>query len=259
MKTNGKPLDASSNRPVLAAATLQVGYGGKALLPPVTFVIRPGDQWVMVGRNGSGKSTLLKTLLGLQSPISGSVIRPAGATFAYVPQRHPLESGAPMRAIDVVAEGLEAGWSFLSLTRGKGAKAAIHDALERTNTLHLAKQRFDELSEGQKQRVLLARALIGRPSLILLDEPTSAMDLLAEQEALAILDGLRKDHGTAVMLVSHHLTAALALADHAIFVDAEHQVVASGAVQTVLEDVHFNHHFGGLVDHPHVQTGKPHA
>lgn len=253
-----KATTSNLTKPVLAAANLQVGYGGQAILPAISFVIRPGEQWVMVGRNGAGKSTLLKTLLGLLSPVSGSVIRPSGASYAYVPQRHPLEPGAPMRALDVVAEGLETGWSFLSLTRGRGAKLALDEAMTRTQTRHLANRRFDELSEGQKQRVLLARALIGKPSLILLDEPTSAMDLLAEQEALAILDGLRRDLGTAVMLVSHQLTSALALADHAIFVDAEHRVFASGAVSEVLADPTFHHHFGGLVDLAGTHGG-PHA
>lgn len=235
---------------ILVADRLLVGYGGRPLLPPVSFQIRPGEQWVVVGRNGSGKSTLLKTLLGLLSPVGGTLGRADGVDFAYVPQRHHLEPGVPMRAIDVVAEGLEARWSFLWPTRGPGARARIQDALERTQTTAFAKKRFDELSEGQKQRVLLARAMIGNPALILLDEPTSAMDLVAEQEALAILDGLRRDRGTAVMLVSHHLTAALAQADHAIFVDAEHEVVASGAVATVLANPQFHHHFGSLVDHP---------
>lgn len=248
MTTSNPVLHAQS--PVLAGRGLVVGYGGKALLPPIDLAIRPGEQWVVVGRNGSGKSTLLKTLLGLLPPVAGTVERPAAGGFAYVPQRHHLEPDVPMRAIDVVAEGLAYGWSFLSLGRGPRAKARIAEALDRTRTAGIAHRRFDELSEGQKQRVLLARALVGEPALIVLDEPTSAMDLLAEQEALKILDGLRRERGTAVVLVSHHLDAALALADHAVFVDADHQVVAQGAIAEVMANPAFHHHFGSLVDHP---------
>ena len=120
----------------------------------------------------------------------------------------------------------------------------------------LAHTRFDRLSEGQKQRVLLARAIVARPALILLDEPTSAMDLLAEQQTLAILDGLRRDRGTSVMLVSHHLEATLALATQAIFVDAEHETVAIGAVSEILADPTFRAHFGGLVDPPGAGCGE---
>lgn len=236
--------------PILAARDLRVGYGDRPLLPAVNFAVRPGEQWVVVGRNGSGKSTLLKTLLGLLSPLGGQVERPEGTTLAYVPQRYPLDPTVPVRAIDLVAEGLEAGWSFVKPFRGAGDRRRVKDALARVGAEALAERRFDTLSEGQKQRVLLARALVGRPSLILLDEPTSAMDLLAEQQTLDILDGLRRELGTAVMLVSHHLEATLALANQAVFVDAEHQVVAVGPVSTILENATFRHHFGGLVDAP---------
>ena len=245
--------------PILAAERLRVGYGDRGLLPPLSFAIHPGEQWVVVGRNGSGKSTLLKTLLGLLPPVEGQVVRPAGATLAYVPQRYPLEPTVPVRAIDLVAEGLEAGWSFLRPWRPAGSREAVAEALVRVGAEHLAHRRFDTLSEGQKQRVLLARAVVGSPSLILLDEPTSAMDLLAEQQTLAILDGLRRDRGTSVVLVSHHLEATLALANRAIFVDSEHQEVAVGSVADILADPTFRHHFGGLVDPPDSACGGGHG
>ncbi|MNS53349.1 Zinc import ATP-binding protein ZnuC [compost metagenome] len=237
--------------PILSAERLRVGYGDRPLLPSISFAVRPGEQWVVVGRNGSGKSTLLKTMLGLLPPVDGRITRAPGTTLAYVPQRYPLDPTVPVRAIDLVAEGLESGWSFLSPLRPPGSRARVHEALERVGAEALAQRRFDTLSEGQKQRVLLARALVGRPSLILLDEPTSAMDLLAEQQTLAILDALRRDLGTSVMLVSHHLEATMALATQAIFVDSEHQTVAVGAVASVLANPTFHHHFGGLVSDAH--------
>lgn len=243
-------MTTTPDTPILTARGLGVGYGDRALLPPLSFSVLPGEQWVVVGRNGGGKSTLLRTLLGLLPPVSGQVERPTGTTLAYVPQRYPLDPTVPVRAIDLVAEGLESGWSFLRPLRPPGARTAIQEALSRVGIEHLATQRFNLLSEGQKQRVLLARALVGRPSLILLDEPTSAMDLLAEQQTLEILDGLRRDLGTSVMLVSHHLEATLALATQAIFVDAEHATVAVGAVADILSDPTFRLHFGGLVDTP---------
>lgn len=240
---------------LIAARELVVGHGAP-LLPPLNFEIAKGERWVVVGRNGSGKSTLLRTLLGLIPPLGGAVERRPGAMLSFVPQRHPLGPGLPLRARDVAAEGLEAGWSFMRpLPR---ARARVDVALARTGAMALADRRFDELSEGQKQRVLLARAIASAPSLVFLDEPTSAMDPVAEAEALTILDGLRAEAGTAVVLVSHHLDAALAAADKALFLDAEHGVVACGSVADVLADATFSRHFGGLVDSHDKGCGDPH-
>lgn len=227
-----------------------VGYAGQAILPALDFAVYPGEQWVVVGRNGSGKSTLLKSLLGLLAPIGGRFERPEGSRLAYVPQRHLLDPHVPMRSRDVVAEGLEGEWSFLRPLAPRGSRARIARALERAGASHLAAQRYTELSEGQKQRVLLARALVAEPALMVLDEPTAAMDLLAEQQTLSILADLRREVGTAVLLVSHHLTAALAQADRALFLDAEHQAVLAGPIAQVLADPAFGRHFAGLVEHP---------
>lgn len=213
---------------LLAAVDLAVGYGGKAILPPVTFEIRPGELWLLVGRNGSGKSTLLRTLMGLSSPISGGVRRPPQGGIAFIPQRQNRDPALPLRAVDLVEEGLESGRSFLRPLRAKPARTAALAALDRVDAAPLALKPFRDLSEGQKQRVLMARALVSEPLLFVADEPTAAMDLQAEREALDLLARLRRDAGTAVLLVSHHVPSALAVADSLIVVDAEAQAVIVG-------------------------------
>ena len=233
---------------LLGVDDLVVGYRGAALLPPISMVVRPGERWVIVGRNGSGKSTFLKTILGLLAPVAGRVLKDPALRVAYLPQRHGLDSVVPFRAIDLVTEGLDRGWSFL-MPRRAGYRARVRAAMARTGVEAFARSRFDDLSEGQKQRVLLARALVGEPSVIFLDEPTSAMDLVAQQTTLDILDDLRLMHQTAVVMVTHHLSSGLSNADKALFLDAEHGVVACGTVQQILADPTFEYHFGGLVDH----------
>lgn len=244
MITRTKPL--TPPKPVLATESLSVGYGGVPVLPPMTFAVRPGELWVLAGRNGSGKSTLLRTILGLLPPVGGSLTRPPSTSIAYLPQVQSLDPIVPMRVRDIVAEGVESGWSFLKPRLSAQQKQQITEAMERTGIADLAKRSFAELSEGQKQRVLLARAIAAAPQLLLLDEPTSAMDLKAEEEAIARIDELRRGLGTAVMLVSHHLPAAIKAADHILFVDAEHQRVAAGGVREVLADSIFHRQFAGL-------------
>lgn len=220
-------------QPLLAADGLVVGYGRRPLLPPVTFGIRPGELWLLVGRNGSGKSTLLRTLVGLLEPLAGSIRRPPGDRVAFLPQRQIRDPAIPLRAVDLVEEGFEAGWSFIRPFRGREVRAAALTALERADAGDLASAPFLDLSEGQRQRVLMARALVADPALIVADEPTAAMDLLAEREALMLLDRRRREAGTAVLLVSHHVPSALAVADRLVVVDAEEQVVVVGAREEV--------------------------
>lgn len=231
---------------VLVAEGLKVGYQGRAILPPLDFRIRPGELWVLAGRNGSGKSTLLKTLLGLIPPVGGRIIRRSEASITYLPQKQALDPIIPMRVIDIVSEGVEARWSFLLPWIARDLRTQIQKALDLTGTAQLSHRSFTELSEGQKQRVLIARALASAPDLMLLDEPTSSMDLPSEREAIEQIDQLRRKLNTAVLIVSHHLPAAVKAADRVLFVDAEHNTVAMGPVREVAAHPTFRRQFSGL-------------
>ncbi|MBM3266532.1 MAG: ATP-binding cassette domain-containing protein [Candidatus Sericytochromatia bacterium] len=213
---------------LLTADGLLIGFGKRPLLPPISFAVRPGELWLLVGRNGSGKSTLLRTLVGLVRPVGGSVSRPPGDRIAFLPQRQIRNPAIPLRSVDLVEEGLEAGWSFVRPFRRRESAAAALAALARVEASDLAFASFLDLSEGQRQRVLMARAFVARPSLVVADEPTAAMDLLAEREALGLLDRSRREAGTAVLLVSHHVPSALAVADRLVVVDALEQTVVVG-------------------------------
>ena len=241
-----EPPSLRSHR-ALEAHDLVVGHGGRALLPPLSFAMAPGERWLVVGRNGAGKSTLIKTLLGLLPAVGGRLQRPGDARMAYVAQAHQRDPHAPMRASDLVAEGLDHGWSFLRPWRTRAERARVGVALERAGAGALLRRRYGELSEGQKQRVLLARAVVAEPDLVVLDEPTSALDLPSQREALALLRQVQADSPMAVLLVSHHLAEAIAFCDHAIYVDAHHGVAWAGTTAELVHVPRFRLDFGPAV------------
>ncbi|MDH5675012.1 MAG: ATP-binding cassette domain-containing protein [Myxococcales bacterium] len=221
---------------------LQVGHGGRAILPPIDLEIGRGQLWVIMGRNGNGKTTLFRTLLGLLPAVGGRLTHAPGLSLAYVPQRAQLDPIYPALAREVVAMGLLRGRSFLRA--GRGESRFIAEALERVGAAELSDRPFRELSEGQKQRVLLARTLLSRPQLALLDEPTSAMDEVAERQALSHLDWLRREHGTSVLIVSHHIGLMRELAERAVLLDASCGEVEVGAIAQVVGSRLFAHNYG---------------
>ncbi len=233
--------------PIMSISKLEVGYLGRAILPPINLEIRAGELWGIAGSNGSGKSTLLKTILGLLPSVSGKTSRTERLRIGYVPQRTSLDLSIPARAIDVVRGGATRGWSFTNLLHTHHNARAIEEAMETTNVTSIATQQLAELSEGQKQRVLMARALVGDPHLLVLDEPTSAMDGQAETRMLALLDELRVKRAIGIVLVSHNLMAMSTVATHALMLDREHQLIISGDIRDVAVHHEVHEHFGRLM------------
>jgi len=223
---------------------LLVGYQGRAILPPVELTIRRGELWAVIGRNGAGKTTWLRTLLGLLSPVGGEVRREIGGLkLSYLAQRQTFDDLYPLRARDVVGMGLERGRSFSSFEKSAD-RARIARALALVGASELIGRPFRQLSEGQKQRVLFARVAASEPDLAILDEPTSAMDLIAEREALELLQRLRRELGMGIVIVSHYLGLAREFADRALLLDRELSQVVSGTPREVLEHELFQKRHG---------------
>src|SRR5262249_35232803 len=155
---------------LLRARALSVGFGRTAILPRLDVEFRRNELWGLVGRNGAGKTTLLRTLLGLHPPVGGQVERSPGAAIRDVPQRHAVDPLVPARPKDPIAEGAHRGYSFLPPPRTAEARRRIADAVEATHVGPLLGRPYRDLSEGEKQRVLLARAVAGAPDLLVLDE-----------------------------------------------------------------------------------------
>jgi len=225
---------STAPNPALSAAELRIGWNGRALLPPLDFAIREGELWGLVGRNGAGKSTLLRTLLGVHAPLAGRVTRAVGGRIGYVPQRSEWEAAVPARVIDIAAGGLDAGWRALVPFRPRGSSERTRQALAAAQAADLAHRRYTALSEGQKQRVWLARALVSDPRMLVLDEPTSALDPAAERAVFDLLGDLIATRDMAVLVASHQLGLLFSRATHLVFVDRDEAVAIAGPRAEVL-------------------------
>jgi zinc transport system ATP-binding protein len=241
----------STERSVIAARGLRIGHAGRAILPPIDLDIRAGEFWAVIGRNGSGKTTWMRTLLGLMPPVEGRVERRSRDLVSYLPQRAALDELYPALARDVVAMGLDRGWSFLK-PRPRDWRKRVNDAMREMGVEDLAESSFRSLSEGQKQRVLFARLSASNFDLALLDEPTSAMDVVAEREAFELLDGLRKRRGTAIVIVSHYLGLARDFADRMVLLDRDTPAVVAGTPEEVFSHAAFRERYGRVSGEMHV-------
>ena len=237
---------------------LQVGYERRAILPPFSLHVERGQVWAVIGPNGAGKSTFLRTLLGLQAPVAG-VIERASGPIGYVPQRTEIDVAVPQRVCDLVRMGTERRWSVLrpwAARRHPGVERAMAD----TDVMSLAKQPWRQLSEGQKQRVLLAQALAGDPALLVLDEPTSAMDLHAEAAIFQLLDRLRVERQLGVIVISHHLALLAAHATHFVLLDKDESLALVLDRAAMLAHPDFVERYGRALHRPRVvQEGTTHA
>src|SRR5437660_4328430 len=189
-----------------------IGYR-TPLLPPLDLSVRAGTTLGVLGPNGAGKTALLKSLLGLLSLIAGRRVLPAGRPprVGYVPQRDRLDMSWPLSVLDVVLMGRARLVGPIKRYSAADRKAA-REALEEIGVGDLADRPLFALSGGQHQKVLIARAIAAEPELLVLDEPTSAMDPAAERVLLELVERLKRAHDLSVVLVTHQLTAVAGFA-----------------------------------------------
>lgn len=189
---------------LITAEHLSVRLEGQAILTDVSLSVQPGEIVTILGPNGSGKSTLLRSLLGIVPAASGRVTRRAGLVIGYVPQRLAIDRTLPMTVR-----------RFLSLPRRVADRDAAA-ALARVGVPEVAGRQMADLSGGQFQRVLLARALLARPQLLILDEPTQGLDQPGEAAFYRLIEDVRRETGVAVLMVSHDLHVVMAASDRVI-------------------------------------------
>lgn len=189
---------------LISATNLSVTHGGAPVLSGVDFTIAPGEIVTVVGPNGSGKSTLIRALIGLEPAATGQVTRQPGLVIGYVPQKLHLDASLPMTVR-----------RFLSLPkRVRDGDAAA--ALVRTGVPGLEGRQITRLSGGQFQRVLLARALLARPQILILDEPTQGLDQPGTAAFYKLIEEVRHETGAAVLMVSHDLHVVMSASDRVI-------------------------------------------
>lgn len=191
----------------MALVSLQdvsIRAGATLALRNVDFAIDPGEIVTVVGPNGSGKSTLLRTVIGAVTPVSGRITRADGLKVGYVPQKLHIDPTLPL-SVD----------RFLSLPR-RVARARRATALERAGVPDLAGRQMSGLSGGQLQRVLLARAILNEPDLLLLDEATQGLDQPGSAAFYHRIEEVRAEIGCAVLMVSHELHVVMSASDRVV-------------------------------------------
>ncbi|WP_299401966.1 metal ABC transporter ATP-binding protein [uncultured Roseobacter sp.] len=189
---------------LVRAEDLSVRYGTRTVLSHVSLCVEPGEIVTIVGPNGSGKTSLLRAIIGAVKPFRGQVTRGSEVKVGYVPQKLHIDETLPITVS-----------RFLKLPGGVAA-ADIQQALTQAGVPDLSGAQLSQLSGGQFQRVLLARALIGKPDLLLLDEATQGLDQRGSASFYQQIESVRQDTGCAVLMISHELHVVMSASDRVI-------------------------------------------
>jgi len=195
------------SEPLFALAGVTCRYDCENVVEDVDLECAAGEFVGIVGPSGSGKTTLLRAIAGSMAPAAGSVTRRAGLRVAYVPQVETIDWSFPVTVAQCVLMGRVAGRRLPWPSAAE--RAAVGEILARLDIEHLRDRHIRELSGGQQQRVFLARAMLGEPELLLLDEPTSGVDVRLRHEILHLLDDLHA-RGLAIVLTTHDLNGIAA-------------------------------------------------
>ncbi len=231
---------------LMTAENLTVQRGGVPVLRDVSLTVTAGEIVSIIGPNGAGKTTLIRALLGLEVPSQGHLRRALGLRIGYVPQKLGIDPLLPLTA-----------GRFLALWPG-ATPLRVAEVLAATGTTALALRPLAGLSGGELQRVLLARALINKPSLLVLDEPAQGLDVHAEAALYELIETLRRETGCGVLLVSHDLHLVMAKTDRVVCLNGH--ICCQGHPEMVRSDPAYVAMFGSsmaafaLYQHHHDHT-----
>jgi len=239
---------------LLRARGLWLSRSGRTILEGIDLDLRQGEIVTLIGPNGAGKTTLVRVLLGLMVPDRGEIHRRPGLSIGYVPQRFDIDRAIPMTVARFLALG------------GSVSTDRVSAVLAEVGASRVVDQQIASLSGGELQRVVLARALLRDPALLVLDEPVRGVDYAGEAELYALIGRLRTDRGLSVLLVSHDLHIVMAQSDRVICVNRH--VCCSGVPETVAKDPAYARLFGAHAarafaiyshrhDHSHDLAGEP--
>jgi zinc transport system ATP-binding protein len=237
---------------LISARGLWFRRAGRDLIAGIDLDVLPGEIVTVIGPNGAGKTTLVKLILGIREPDRGSVHRSANCSIGYVPQKFEVDRALPMTVARFLALG--------SAT----TDAAVRQTLDEVGAAATYASQLSTLSGGETQRVLIARALLRRPSLLVLDEPVRGVDYVGEADLYELISRLRDSRGLGVLLVSHDLHVVMAKSDRVICINQH--VCCSGKPDIVSQHPEYVRLFGADAartfavyrhqhDHAHDLTG----
>lgn len=218
---------------LLSTQNVSLKISNKTILDNISLSLKKGQILTIIGPNGGGKSCLIKILLGLLEPTSGQVYRQSNLRIGYTPQRFHIDATLPLSVK-----------GFLSLTPNNiKIDLEIESALEEVGmTSEVLNQSMQTLSGGELQRVLLARALLRKPQLLILDEPAQGVDLVGQDELYRLIVKIRNIHPCGIILVSHDLSLVMAQTD--VVLCLNQHVCCSGSPEAVTQDPQFLKLFG---------------
>ena len=250
------PTPVYDAEPLIAARNVSFRYGNQTVLSDVNVAIRRGEIVTLIGPNGCGKTTLLKIMLGIVKPQSGSVHRHPALTIGYMPQKMTIDSSMPMT--------VEWYLGMYASPRIPNRQLRIRECAAELVIEPLLHKSVHGLSGGEWQRVMLARALLVNPDILVLDEPVQGVDVNGQAELYDLIRSIRDRHGCAVLMVSHDLHLVMAATDHVICLN--HHVCCEGHPHEISQDPAFVHLFGAHVAeslavyiHHHDHNHGPHG
>lgn len=238
--------------PLVTCNHVSLRYGQTTIIENVNITAQQSEITTIIGPNGAGKTTLLKLLLGLIQPSSGHVSRRDGLRVGYVPQRLQLDPVLPITV------------SRLMTLTVRRSRQSVKRALSETGVAHLSNAAVQSVSGGELQRVLLARALLVDPHLLVLDEPVQGVDFAGEAAMYELISGLRRRRGCGIIMVSHDLHVVMAATDHVVCLNRH--VCCAGTAETVSQHPEYARLFGAKAaqsvaiyahhhDHAHTSSG----
>lgn len=243
-----------TGRPLIALAAINVTIAGKTILQNIHLELARSEILTVIGPNGSGKTTLIRVALGLQVPTEGRASLANGLRIGYVPQQFKPDPALPITVSH-----------FLKVNRNTSVND-INQTLDRCGIIQLSSSALDKISGGELRRVLLSRALLNQPDLLVLDEPTAGVDFSGQADLYQLIRSLRDQYDCAVLLVSHDLHLVMASTDRVICLNRH--ICCSGHPETVSEHPEYLNLFGNELtrthaiythhhDHSHNLSGDP--
>lgn len=220
----------SADNALLSVQGIHKSFADRAVLTDISLHVNEGQIVTLIGPNGAGKTTLVRIALGLMAPDAGRVIHRSGLRVGYMPQKIHIESTMPISVS-----------RFLQLA-DRQHLTKIHKLLDQLNVLHIANQQLTAISGGEMQRALLARALLRKPQLLILDEPAQGVDLAGQAELYQLIGKISKRDNCGVLMISHDLHLVMSATDEVVCLN--HHVCCHGKPEQVSNDPAYLDLFG---------------